>query len=338
MTAGNIIFLVLLVLAAGFLSFNIQRLVRYARIGRADYRLDHPVERFRNLLLVGFAQSKILRDPVAGLMHATVFWGFLVLTIGSLEVLIQGVVQGFSYDFLPGPLYALYLFSQEAFAIFVLGAVGWLLYRRLVIKPKRLQGDQIHHGDALFILSMIAGLMLTLLFTGGLEAHTGPDRAHPAQLISRVLGGTLFAFLSPEAAHVGREISWWSHALLLLVFANYLPYSKHLHVFTSLPNTFFSNTSGPGPIGTMRFIDLEAEGVEQFGASDVEHLSWKALMDGYSCTECGRCTAACPANITGKTLSPRKIVVNTRQRLMEKAPLLIAETVGWRDPRLAAGE
>jgi Fe-S oxidoreductase len=123
-------------------------------------------------------------------------------------------------------------------------------------------------------------------------------------------------------------------AMLLLVFANYLPYSKHLHVFTSLPNTYFSNTSGPGVRGVMRPMDLEAEGAEQFGAADVEHLSWKALLDGYSCTECGRCTAACPANITGKTLSPRKIVVNTRQRLMEKAPLLIADA-GDESPQAA---
>ena len=114
------------------------------------------------------------------------------------------------------------------------------------------------------------------------------------------------------------------HALLLLVFLNYLPYSKHLHVITSLPNTYFSNTSGPGQVGVMRPMDLEAE-VEQFGASDVKDLSWKNLLDGYSCTECGRCTAACPANITGKPLSPRKIVVNVRQRTMELAPLLVGD-------------
>ena len=110
--------------------------------------------------------------------------------------------------------------------------------------------------------------------------------------------------------HATRDVSWWSHALLVLGFLNYLPYSKHLHVLVSLPNVCFSNTSGPGQVGVMRAMDLEAENAEQFGASDVEHLSWKNLLDGYSCTQCGRCTAACPANITGKLLSPRKIVVN----------------------------
>jgi hypothetical protein len=290
MTAAEIVFLVLLVLAAGFLSYNVQRLARYAALGRHENRLDHPLERLRNLIFIGFAQSKILRDPVAGLMHATVFWGFLVLTLGSIEILIQGLFSDFTYDFLPGPIYAAYVLSQELFALFVLGAVAWLFYRRLVIKPKRLQGDQIHHGDALFILSMIAALMLTLLFTGGFEAHLGPDRIPASRIISRFLGATLFGWMSHDAAETGRAISWWIHAVLLLFFANYLPYSKHLHVFTSLPNTFFSNTSGPGPRGVMRHMDLEAEDAEQFGAADIEHLSWKALVDGYSCTECGRCT------------------------------------------------
>ncbi len=117
---------------------------------------------------------------------------------------------------------------------------------------------------------------------------------------------------------------WWAHVLLVLVFLNYLPYSKHLHVITSLPNVFFSNANGPEPKGVIRFLDLEAEGAEQFGAADVDQLTWKDLFDGYSCTECGRCTAVCPANLTGQLLSPRKIIVNMRQRLMELAPAMIA--------------
>src|SRR4029077_8790 len=121
-------------------------------------------------------------------------------------------------------------------------------------------------------------------------------------------------------------VYWWIHALLILTFLNYLPYSKHLHVVTSLVNVYLSNTSGPGTIGAMRPMDLEAD-VEQFGASDVDHLTWKNLLDGYSCTECGRCTAVCPANITGKMLSPRKIIVNTRQRLMEKGPAATGESM-----------
>jgi Fe-S oxidoreductase len=136
----------------------------------------------------------------------------------------------------------------------------------------------------------------------------------------------------------GRATSWWFHALLILVFLNYLPYSKHLHVLTSLPNTYLSNTSGPGVKGAMSYMDLEAEGAEQFGASDVTHLGWKNLLDSYSCTECGRCTAVCPANITGKLLSPRKIMINTRQRLMELAPLATGDFGEFEHPQLSAGE
>jgi Fe-S oxidoreductase len=218
----------------------------------------------------------------------------------------------------------------------VLAAVSVLLYRRLVIKPKRLQGDKVHSGDAVFILSMIAALMVTLLVTAAFQRVVGAQHSVAFQPISSVLAAIASAVPPDIAAGIARA-SWWGHALLLLVFLNYLPYSKHLHVITSLPNTYFSNTSGPGQVGIMRPMDLEAE-VEQFGASDVKDLSWKNLLDGYSCTECGRCTAACPANITGKVLSPRKIVVNVRQRTLELAPLLIGDRAEASAPALAAGE
>jgi len=212
-----------------------------------------------------------------------------------------------------------------------------LLYRRLVIKPRRLQGDKVHSGDAVFILSMIAALMVTLFVTAIFErvvearhsAAFQPISSMLAMMVSRVPSGTAGAIATASS---------WMHALLLLAFLNYLPYSKHLHVITSLPNTFFSNTSGPGQVGVMRPMDLEAEGVETFGAADVKDLSWKNLLDGYSCTECGRCTAACPANITGKPLSPRKIVVNVRQRTMELAPLLMGDRAEAAHAVLAGGE
>jgi Fe-S oxidoreductase len=139
-------------------------------------------------------------------------------------------------------------------------------------------------------------------------------------------------------AHGVRDASWWTHALLVLGFLNYLPFSKHLHVLVSLPNTYLANTEGPGQKGVMRYMDLEDETAEQFGVSDVEHLTWKNLLDGYACTQCGRCTAACPANITGKLLSPRKIVVNVRQRTMEKAPLVVGDFDELTRPRLDGGE
>lgn len=326
MSPANITFLVILVLATGFFAYNIQRLVRYmVTVGRPDDRSDNLAIRFRNLVWIGLFQSKILRDPLAGAMHALVFWGFIVLGAGSLELLISGVSPGFSYgNYLPGPVFALYTLSQELFALFVLGAVTVLLYRRLVSKPRRLQGDNVHSGDAVFILSMIAVLMVTLFGTFGAELVLHPEARGLARPLATGLSLGMEG-MSRSAVTTVFNVNAWTHNVVLLFFLNYLPYSKHLHVIASLPNVFLSNTDGPGQKGTMRPMDLEAEDAEQFGAADVTHLSWKSLLDSYSCTECGRCTAACPANITGKPLSPRKIMIDTRQRLMELAPVLAGD-------------
>ncbi len=326
MTGQNIAFLIVLTAALGFFSYNIQRLVSYLALGKPENRLNQPGRRTWNLLTIGFAQTKILRERGAGLSHASVFWGFLVLTAGTVEILLHGVWPAFSYQaILPRPVWQLFVLSQELFAVVVLVAVSWLLWRRLVAPPKRLQGKEIHGTEAVIILCVIAALMLTIYTTGALEYAADPS-VRSTQFgwfrpISTALGSAL---TSVPGTHTAFTVSYWLHALLVLGFLNFLPYSKHLHVVSSLINVWFSNTSGPGQPGVMRAMDLEAE-VEQFGASDVDHLSWKNLLDGYSCTECGRCTAACPAHITGKPLSPRKIVVDTRRRLMEKAPLLAGE-------------
>src|SRR5918992_1974038 len=280
----------------------------------------------------------MLRDRTAGAMHATIFWGFIVLTLGTLEILIQGVFPRFGFDdVLPRPLFLGYVVTQDAFAVLVAAAVAYAYYRRLVLKPARLQGDKIEHLDAYIILGMIGGLMLTLLLANAFLLVADPTAFGPERFASHALA-TPLRNLEPGTSNLLFKVSWWAHALLILAFLNYLPYSKHLHVATSLVNVYFSNTSWNGEDAAMRPMDLEAEGVEQFGAADVEHLSWKNLLDGYSCTECGRCTAACPANITGKVLSPRKIVVNTRQRLMEKAPLVTGDRMEFLHPRLAHGE
>ena len=320
MGISNLVFAVILVVALGFFARSASRLNRWLKIGRDEVRTDHPGQRTRNFLLIGLAQTKILRDPIGGMMHALVFWGFCVLGLGTLEIIIQGLYTPFTWDvILPRFLYLPYVVSQEVFAVFVLIPVLYLLYRRLVIKPKRFA--EVSGADAVFILSMITTLMVTLLLVFVMELRTG------ASADGRIISGMLlplFSGVSPDTAHLVARVSWWIHAVLILYFLNHLPGSKHLHVLTSLINVWFSNTSGPGRIGAMRPMDLEAEDAEQFGAADVEHLSWKNLLDGYSCTECGRCTAACPANSTGKLLSPRMIVVKTRARLTEKATTLDA--------------
>ena len=325
MEATNVAFLFLLVISFAAFSFSAQRLYRFLRVGKDEPRWNDIGKRTWNLLSIGIFQRKILRDPVAGPLHALVFWGFVVLTVGSVEILASGVFPGLAFrNWLPSGPYALFVLSQEGFAAFVLVAVTILLYRRIIVRPKRLQGDNVHSGDAILILSMIAGLMITLLLTSAFDRVVEPHLPVALQPVSSPIA-LIFSWVTPTSAAALRDASWWAHAIILLVFLNYLPYSKHLHVIVSLPNTFLSNTSGPGIIGAMKPMDLEAE-TEQFGASDVTHLTWKNLLDGYSCTECGRCTAACPANITGKPLSPRKIVINTRERLVEVAPAIVGGT------------
>jgi Fe-S oxidoreductase len=336
MSGAQVLFLFVFAAGAGFFALNVQRLVRYLRLGLAERRGNDPGVRFRNVLTIGIGQSKILRDPIAGAMHATIFWGFVVLTVGTIEIFIQGVFPAFSYtSLLPRPLYLVYSVSQDVFALFVLGAVVFAFYRRLVLHPRRLEGDKLEHTDALIILSLIGGLMVTLLLMNACAYLAGSSAIGQEKFVSR--GVALLFSTSIDHAAFYAAAFWWLHVLLVLAFLNYLPYSKHLHVVTSLINVYLSNTSGPGQKGVMRPMDLEAD-VEQFGAADVDHLTWKNLLDGYSCTECGRCTAACPANITGKILSPRKIVINTRQRLMEKGPVVTGDWMEFVHPRLVHGE
>lgn len=333
MPPANAIFLALLVLALATFSANVQRLVGYLRLGRLDdARWSDVPRRLGNLLTVGILQSKILRDSVAGPMHALIFWGFCILGASTTEMLIGGVVPGFGYEaFLPEPLFRLYVLSQEGFAAIVLAMVGFALWRRLTRRVPRLEGAETHPNDPLLILSWIAALMVTMFLSEAFHFASAPHPLVGAYPVSYPLARALVlvgfqpGLPAPELMH---GIFWWAHALLVLGFLNYLPFSKHLHVVASLPNTYLSNTSGPGTVGAMRPLDFEGADAEQFGASDIEHLSWKSLLDGFACTECGRCTSVCPANTTGKLLSPRKIMINVRERLEAKAPWMTRDADG----------
>src|SRR6476620_7113008 len=168
-------FLIILALAAGLFALNAQRLFRYITLGYAEYRLNDPGTRIANLLSIGIFQRKIFREAVAGAMHATIFWGFMVLTAGTVEILIQGVFSGFTFDrILPHPVFQLYSLSQDGFAVLVLGAIGFAFFRRLVLRPRRLDGDKLEHTDAYVILSMIGMLMVTLLLTNALAVVANP--------------------------------------------------------------------------------------------------------------------------------------------------------------------
>jgi len=337
MRTENAIFLLVLLIAGGFFSYNVQRLLAYLRIARPEDRSGDPLVRLRNVISVAILQKKILRDPIAGPMHALIFWGFCVLTAGTIELLLNGSFPAFSYAFLPTSLYSFYSISQDVFGVLVLGAIAFAFYRRLVMHPPRLEGDKLEHSDAYLILGAIAGLMITMFVVNALQLALEPDSITRAKVLSLALSKPLMG-LPAGALTAAHGVFWWTHALLVLAFLNYLPYSKHLHIVSSIPNVYLSNSQGPGPKGAIRFMDLEAEGVEQFGAADVDQMTWKDLLDGYTCTECGRCTDACPAHITGKVLSPRKIIIDTRHRLMEVAPLLVGDRSELRNHALVHGE
>jgi len=318
MTTKNILFLIVVLCAFGFFAYSVIRLIRFLKIGRPENRFNKPWARLKQTLVVAVAQSKILREPVAGTMHALIFWGFIVLLTAVLESLAEGLIDGFSLRFL-GALYEPLVFMQDLFAGLVILSVVVALFRRYVVRPKRLEVEGHGEFDAALILVMILLIMVSMLGQNATRAMLEERAATETRFLSALLQ-PLFTSADQSVTSLWFEIFWWTHIGIVLVFLNYLPYSKHLHVLTSVPNVYFSSSKAHGALTP---INLEAENVEKFGASDVEDLTWKQLLDGYTCTECGRCAASCPANATGKILSPRKIIMDIRKRLEEKGPLVI---------------
>ncbi len=313
----NIVFIVLFLAALSLFTYNLFRIRTYLMLGRSENRFSNAGKRIMKVLGIGIGQAKIFRDPVAGLMHAMIFWGFLVLVTAVLEAFIQGFYSGFSLGIF-GAISQLFFASQDLFGLLVILSVIYALFRRYVLKPKRLTGDGSTNADATFILCMIMGVMLTMYGVNATKSIVHPEYSsyYKAHFIASHL---VFLFKGDELTFY--NIFWWGHIVIILTFMNYLPYSKHFHIVTSLPNVYLSKI-GPQTLDTEE-IDFEKDNVF-LGAGDIEQLTWKEMFDGYACTECGRCTSVCPANLTGKPLSPRKIIMDIRERTSEKAPLLVA--------------
>jgi Fe-S oxidoreductase/nitrate reductase gamma subunit len=303
-----LIFSITLIVAFAIFFFSIRKLYKGLLIGKAENRFDRIPERIKNVLVVALAQSKLLREPVAGLMHAFIFWGFCVLLIVVIESIIQGFVPTFSFNFL-GELYVAITFTQDLFGVLVLIGVLVALLRRFVFKIKRLYSEKDGNLDAVFILTLISIVIISMF---GQNIHSPHSDVYSFRFVSDFLRDSL----QVNKSYINFEYFWWIHIITILIFLNYLPYSKHLHVITSIPNVFFAKLAPEK--NTIKPINLEDESLTTFGALDVDHLTWKQLFDGYTCTECGRCTAACPANYTGKKLSPRKIIMDVRQRLSDR--------------------
>lgn len=321
------------VLAGSLLFFarNVWRLAGYLAIGRKDPRTDHPAERLRNVLTVAFGQSKLLREPLAGILHFFIFWGFVILLTAIVETIGEGIAPGFSLAIL-GPLYPPLAFLQDFIGLMVVVSVAAALVRRYVSPPARLDVEGHSRLDATLILLWILSIILSMFGQNGANIAGGAEIANGARFVSASAAG-LFDPPPDGGARAWFLFFWWAHILLVLGFLNYLPYSKHLHILSSVPNVYFAKL---GARGTLRNLDLADETATRFGAADVEDLTWKQLLDGYTCTECGRCTAACPAAATGKPLSPKKIIVDIRKRLVEKAPSILATASAGAEPAAPA--
>ena len=324
MTFESALFALVLAAALGFFAFNVRRLIGYLRLGRPENRWDQPTTRLGRVLRIAFGQTKLLREPLAGMLHFLIFWGFVILLSAVMEGIGEGLVPGFSLVFL-GPLYPALIFLQDLVGLLVVIAVAVSLFRRILAPPKRLQVEGPARWDAVLILGLILVVMLTMFGQNATRLLMAEDsETQGTRLLSAALAG-MGGDATAEEVQPWFHGFFWAHMLAVLGFLNYLPYSKHLHVLTSIPNVYLSNLA---PRGTLKPINLMDESLARYGVVDIEDMTWKQLLDGYTCTECGRCTASCPANSTGKLLSPKQIIVDIRARTMEKAPVLVARKDG----------
>ncbi|MBI5325068.1 MAG: 4Fe-4S dicluster domain-containing protein [Ignavibacteriae bacterium] len=313
MELKQIIFIVILITSVSIFLRNILRLLSYVKLAQPENRSDHPWKRIIHTLKVAIGQSRIFRFKLAGIIHAGIFWGFLMLLFSAAEAVIQGIYPKFSLSWF-GPFYPVITISTEIFCLIVFVSILISLIRRFIIKVERLPNDSKEIKDALIVLLSIFFIVTALLLYNSTMNFMYPSHEwmHPVSVF-------IIRILPDSWVNSVYHISWWVHIVLILAFANYLPFSKHFHVYTSIPNVYFSNYE---PTNKVDRIDFEKEGIEKFGVVDFEDLSWKSVLDSYSCTHCGRCTSVCPAHITGKELSPREIIVQIRHRTLDKAPIM----------------
>lgn len=324
MQPENLVFLGVFLTSLSVFGVSAYRLISWLRVARPDVRWNRIPERIATTLVVGFGQSKILRDKKAGPIHAAIFWGFLVLLFAATEMILEGLNGAWSLNFL-GPIYSAVTALTDVFCLLIILGTVMALWRRYVTKVKRIQVES-EKVEAGLILVAIFTIVSALFIQNALRRHAMPtDYSWALRPVSWKFGDVLTSMLGLDAVNTIFHVAWWVHGVMILAFLNYLPFSKHLHVLTSIPNVFF----GPlGPTNKLEKIDFEVEGIEKFGVVDIEDFSWKTLLDGYTCTHCGRCTSVCPANQTGKVLDPRAIIVNIHARTMDRAPLLLKQAKG----------
>jgi Fe-S oxidoreductase len=288
------------------------RMGRHLRIfatARPATVTDEPERRFDSLIRYSIVQVRMFRELDAGLLHAAIFWGFVILTIGTGDRVSFGLVHAVIAWPLDGWLWRLLLPVQNLLVISVLGAVAWAFFRRIVVRPRRLTLSR----DGLTILLLIGAVVATELLAEAfrLGRYGDPDAAWA--FVANPLGGLLAAVLPPGVMEIGYAVFFWANILAVSFFLVYLPRSKHLHIVTAFFNTAFRKLK---PRGELPAMDLEAE-TARFGVKTIEDLSWKDLLDGFTCTECGRCQDACPAWATGKPLNPKTMIMGLREMSVE---------------------
>lgn len=344
----QILFLLALGFGLAFFARNVQRMRRNIKLGRDLDRSDHKDKRLLKMLRVAMGQSKMVTKPIAGTLHVIVYVGFVIINIEVLEIIIDGLFGTHRIFSFLGPVYDFLIGSFEILAVLVAVSVILFWIRRNVIKIKRFVLKEMKgwpKNDANYILYIELVLMVLFLTMNGADLHLqqvgAAGYAHEAGVvgafpISQYIA-PLFEGMSQASVIIIERVAWWAHILGILFFLNYLYYSKHLHILLAFPNVYYSNLKPQGEFRNIEAVTDEVkmmmdpdadpfaepesgdedEMPEKFGASDVQDLSWFQLLSSYTCTECGRCTDECPANQTGKLLSPRKIMMSTRDRLEE---------------------
>lgn len=334
----QIFFILTLGIATWLFARKVKEIAANIRLGRDEDFSDNPGERWKNVLLLAFGQKKMFRKPLVALLHFIIYAGFLIINIEVLEIILDGAL-GSHRLFAPyiGGLYTFLINFFELLAIGVIFVCVVFLARRNILKIRRFLSKDLNgwpRSDANYIL-IAEIILMTLLLTmnatdTALQQRGNPMYAHFATgnfLVSSWLH-PLFVNMSDNALITIERTAWWLHIVGIFIFLNYLPYSKHLHIALAFPNAYFTRLYSKGEIRNMPSVQNEviysmqpelapadATPPDKFGAKDVFDLSWRNLLDAYSCTECGRCSAACPATQTGKALSPRKIMMDTRDRM-----------------------
>ena len=335
----NILFAVVLIFGITFFARNVKKLVRNIKLGKSVDRSDNSSLRWKNMIKIALGQSKMVRRPVSGLLHIVVYVGFIIINIEVLEIIIDGLfgTHRLFQNYLGAQLYGVLIgiFEMLALLVFISVIIFWI--RRNVINIKRFLNKEMKgwpKNDGNFILYFEMVLMTLFLVMNATD--TPFQEAGIGNVVSQYLV-PVFSGFTESTLHIIERGAWWAHIVGILIFLNYLYYSKHLHILLAFPNTYFANLNPNGQFDNLGSVTNEVKLMldptadpyaapaeenadalpEKFGAQDVTDLNWVQLLNAYTCTECGRCTSVCPANQTGKELSPRAIMMKTRDRVEE---------------------